>query len=84
MNFKQVVELKLLGNLITPTAHTLTAMNHRLAITEKTFWRHYRKLRGQGCPHAAKLEAWSTLIHNIATYGSGWWRLDLETLREAH
>ena len=59
-------------------------MNHRLVITEKTCWRHFRKLRAHGCLHSAKLEAWSTLIHNTATYGSGWWRLDLETLREAH
>lgn len=59
-------------------------MYHRLNITEKTFWKHYNELRGHGCKPATKLEAWSTLIHSTATYGSGWWRHDLETLREAH
>ena len=49
MDFKQVTEFKLLGNLITPNAHTPTAMYHRLDITEKTFWRHFRKLRTRGC-----------------------------------
>ena len=35
MTFKNTYEFKILGNLIIPSAHTLTAMYHRLDITEK-------------------------------------------------
>ena len=78
IQYKQVDEMIILGNLIDAEGSTESSVDYRLEQAEKSFWLNARTLTGPGAA-CSKLKAWSGAQHAVALFGSRTWHLSKQT-----